>query len=284
MGKVLFIPHGGGPLPLLGDPGYAGLANALQALGPEIAGARAIIVVTAHWETAQPGLTSAARPGMLYDYYGFPEAAYQITYPAPGAPQLAATVAEMLMRAGFRPELDARRGYDHGTFVPMLLMRPEADIPILQMSLLASLDPAEHIAVGRALGELLDGDIVLVGSGFSFHNIPALIGRLSPGEARAGPALATAFHDWMDDVICAPGQEPQQRHQKLVAWDKAPGARFCHPREEHLLPLHVCFGAAQAAGMSARPFFAEPVKGYRTAGYIWQQVPDPAPRIGRQAP
>lgn len=270
MGKVLFIPHGGGPLPLLGDPGYARLATALKALGSDIAGAKAIIVVTAHWEMAQPGLTSAARPGMLYDYYGFPEAAYQISYPAPGAPQLAATVAERITKAGFRPELDTQRGFDHGTFVPMLLMRPEADIPVLQMSLLASLDPAEHIALGRALGDVLDGDIVLVGSGFSFHNIPALIGRLSPGESGAGPALAAAFHDWMDGVICCPGREPEQRQAALLAWDRAPGARFCHPREEHLMPLHVCFGAAQAAGLSASQFFGEPVKSYQTSGYIWQ--------------
>jgi 4,5-DOPA dioxygenase extradiol len=270
LGKVLFIPHGGGPLPLLGDPGYARLVRALTSLGPELAGARAIIVVTAHWEMAQPCLSSAARPGMLYDYYGFPEAAYQITYPAPGAPELAATVAERLSRAGFGPEFDAERGFDHGTFVPMLLMRPEADIPILQMSLLSSLDPGQHIAFGRALGELMDGDLVLIGSGFSFHNIPALIGRLSPEEAKEGPSLAKVFHDWMDGIICDPEPNDARQHSELVGWAQVPGARFCHPREEHLLPLHVCFGAAQAAGLSASQFFGEPVKGYQTSGYFWQ--------------
>ncbi|MDF1736972.1 MAG: class III extradiol ring-cleavage dioxygenase [Minwuia sp.] len=268
---MLFIPHGGGPLPLLGDPGYARLASALKAQGEELAGARAVIVVTAHWETAQPSLTSAARPGMLYDYYGFPEAAYRISYPAPGAPELAASVAGALGSAGFKPELDAIRGYDHGTFVPMLLMRPAADIPILQMSLLSSLDAEEHIAFGRALGELLDDDVVLIGSGFSFHNISALIGRLSPMEAREGPSLAAAFHHWMDETICGPGLDEDQRHRELVAWEEAPGARFCHPREEHLLPLHVCFGAAEAASLSATRFFAEPVKGYQTSGYVWRQ-------------
>ncbi len=270
MGKVLFIPHGGGPLPVLGDPGYARLASALKAQGEALAGARAIIVVTAHWETPQPCLTSAARPGMLYDYYGFPEAAYRLCYPAPGAPDLAETVAAALTVAGFSPELDATRGYDHGTFVPMLLMRPAADIPILQMSLLASLDAAEHVALGCALAGALGDDIVLVGSGFSFHNIPALIGRLSPGDAAKGQAQAAAFHHWMDKVICDPGLTAGQRERELVAWASAPGARFCHPREEHLLPLHVCLGAAQAAGLSAGQFFAEPVKGYQTSGYIWR--------------
>ena len=255
---------------MLGDPAYVPLARALKAQGDELAGARAIIVVTAHWEAAQPSLSSAAHPGMLYDYYGFPEAAYRITYPAPGAPELAQAVADTLAAAGFRPELDAGRGYDHGTFVPMLLMRPEADTPVLQMSLLASLDPGEHIALGRALAGALGDDIVLIGSGFSFHNIPALIGRLSPQDAAEGRSRAAAFHDWMDGVVCDPGLEPAQRHRELVAWDRAPGARFCQPREEHLLPLHVCFGAAQAAGMSVSPFFAEPVKGYRTSGYVWK--------------
>lgn len=266
MGQVFYIPHGGGPMPLLGDPNYARLAEALRALHPQVAGSKAIIVVTAHWEADQPHLSAAAKPGMLYDYYGFPDAAYQISYPAPGAPELAQEAASALAAAGFEPELDAERGYDHGTFVPMALIQPEADIPLLQMSLLSSLDPAAHIAMGRALAPLLADGITVIGSGFSFHNLPALTGRLG-GNLRQGQKMAEDFHDWLDEAVCGPSEE---RSRRLNAWVEAPGARFCHPREEHLLPLHVCFGAAEAAGLPPVRFFGEPVKGYQTTGYHWK--------------
>ena len=146
MAKVLFIPHGGGPLPLIGDPAHAPLVTALTGLRPILDGAKAIIVVTAHWEAETPSFSSSAAPGMLYDYFGFPEETYRLNYPAPGAPELAARAAQALGADGFATRLDPERGFDHGTFVPLMLMRPEADIPVLQMSLLASLDPARHIA------------------------------------------------------------------------------------------------------------------------------------------
>lgn len=270
MGQILFIPHGGGPLPLMDDPGYARLSAALRDLGSVLEGARAIIMVTAHWETNRPCLTTAPRPGMLYDYSGFPEQAYQISYPAPGAPALAKSVAEALAVTGFAAEFDGVRGFDHGTFVPMALMRPEADIPVLQMSVLASMDPAQHIAMGAALGPLLEDNVVLIGSGFSFHNLKALQGRLGEHEAQRGQSLAKDFHDYLDRAVCAPELRSEERHQLLVNWEKAPGARFCQPREEHLLPLHVCYGAAHQASMSATRVFGEPVKGYQTSGYRWR--------------
>jgi 4,5-DOPA dioxygenase extradiol len=270
MAKILFIPHGGGPLPLMDNPGYARLSAALRELGPILQGAAAIIVVTAHWETARPCLTNASRPGMLYDYYGFPEQAYQITYPAPGAPALAKSVAQALAAAGLEAEFDDERGFDHGTFVPMALMRPEADIPILQMSVLASLDPAQHISMGAALAPLLADNIVLIGSGFSFHNLKALQGRLDEQEAQQGQSLAKEFHDYLDHAVCASELRDEERKQLLVNWEKAPGARFCQPREEHLLPLHVCYGAAHRASASGTRIFGEPVKGYQTSGYYWR--------------
>lgn len=269
MGEIYYIPHGGGPLPLLGDPAYAGLSDMLRGLNSQIAGAQAIICVTAHWEADQPALSTAAQPDMLYDYYGFPEESYRFEYPAPGAPALAETVAAALAAAGFEPVSDAGRGFDHGTFVPMMLMRPEADIPVLQMSLLASLDPAQHLALGAALAGLLEDDIVLLGSGFSFHNVPALMGRIDTGVIAQGQRDAEAFHAWLDQVVCDPSLPAEGRRDALAGWAEAPGARFCQPREEHLLPLHVCVGAAQARGMAAEQIFGEPVSGYRASGYRW---------------
>lgn len=269
MAQVFYIPHGGGPLPLMGDPGYASLAASLRALNDSVADCRAIVVVTAHWETPQPCLSTAERPGMLFDYYGFPEETYRYDYAAPGALELVAPVAAALANAGFSPQTDPERGYDHGTFVPMMLIRPEADIPVLQMSLLASLDPAQHVAMGRALAAALDDDVALIGSGFSFHNIGALIGRPG-GDPGNGVSMAESFHDWLDDTVCNRDLTPEQRQQRLIDWESVPGARFCHPREEHLLPLHVCAGAAAQAGLEAYQTFGEPVKGYRTSGYHWK--------------
>jgi len=265
MSDVIFLPHGGGPMPLLGDPAYKRLADVLGGLNGEIAGAKAVIVVTAHWEEERASLSTAAHPGMLYDYYGFPDAAYEIRYPAPGAPELAAKVGAALEAAGIDAAYDGARGYDHGVFVPMALIRPEADVPVLQMSLLASLDPAAHIRLGEALAPVLEDGVVLVGSGFSFHNLPALVGRLGG----AGAEEADAFHDWLNAAVLGAGLEPAERSDRLARWAEASGARFCHPREEHLLPLHVCHGAAAAKGLAAESFFDEPVKGYRTVGYRW---------------
>lgn len=269
MKQVLYIPHGGGPLPLLGDPGYARLATALRQLNATVEGTKAIILVTAHWEADQPTLATASKPGMLFDYYGFPEAAYEIDYPAPGAPEIADLVAAVLKSEGFSPQFDPDRGFDHGTFIPMALIRPQADIPILQISLLSSLDPAAHLAMGRALANLPLDNVTLIGSGFSFHNLGALTGRLKD-DHQTGPARAQAFHAWLDDVVCGSAHTPADRARELAGWAAAPGARFCHPREEHLLPLHVCHGAASAKGMTARTIFSEPVKGFRTSGYHWE--------------
>ena len=205
----------------------------------------------------------------LYDYNGFPEWTYRLNYPAPGAPELANKVAETLSAHGYQTEFDRQRGFDHGTFVPMMLIRPEADIPILQMSVLSSLDPAQHLALGRALSPALEDDTILIGSGFSFHNLKALQGRLDEAAAEKGKSLAGEFHSWLDDVTCDAKLPSDERDQALINWAAAPGARFCQPREEHLLPLHVCVGAAQDANLTARKIFGEPVKCYQTSGYAW---------------
>jgi len=178
---------------------------------------------------------TAAHPPMLYDYYGFPPESYEITWPAPGAPELAARVRELLNTAGITSGVDAERGFDHGTFVPMKLAYPDPDIPVLQLSLVTGLDPAKHLALGRALAPLRDEGVYIIGSGLSYHNL-----RAFHASAREP---AHAFDAWLQDVVPRPQAE---RDRALAEWSKAPSARAVHPREEHLLPLMVVAGAAGA--------------------------------------
>ncbi|AKF11049.1 Hypothetical protein DB32_008198 [Sandaracinus amylolyticus] len=237
---VAYIPHGGGPWPFVelgfGDPAeWAQLATYLRGLA-DIAPQRprALLVVSAHWEERIPTVTTSARPPMLYDYYGFPPESYEITWPAPGDPQLAARVRALLSAAGIDSGEDAHRGFDHGTFVPLKLTFPDADVPTVQLSMRRDLDPASHLAIGRALRPLRDEGVLIVGSGMSFHNMR---GFGSP----AARAPSAAFDAWMRETVTL---DPAARDARLTAWDRAPSARVCHPREEHLLPLMVIAGAA----------------------------------------
>jgi aromatic ring-opening dioxygenase catalytic subunit (LigB family) len=194
---------------------------------------KAVLIITAHWEERAFTLGSSPAPGMVYDYGGFPAHTYSVVYPAPGAPELATRVQGLLEEAGLPVALDAERGYDHGTFVPLAVMYPDAQVPVLQMSLRAGLDPAEHIALGRALAPLRDEDVLIVGSGLSYHNLRNF--------GAGGRAPSKAFDVWLQDVMAA---APAVRAEALVNWELAPAARICHPREEHLLPLMVAVGAA----------------------------------------
>ena len=171
---------------------------------------------------------------MLYDYYGFPPESYTITWPAPGAPTLASRVRELLDGAGIANDADAERGYDHGTFIPLKLTYPDADVPAIQLSLKQGLDPAEHIALGRALQPLRDEDVFIIGSGMTFHNLRAF------RDPRAAP-VADAFDAWLRDSMTL---DPDMRNERLTQWTSAPAARAAHPREEHLIPLMVASGAA----------------------------------------
>jgi aromatic ring-opening dioxygenase catalytic subunit (LigB family) len=172
---VLFIPHGGGPLPLLGEPSHAGMNRFLQDWPATIAKPDGIIVISAHWE--EPVVSITAAPALLFDYYGFPAETYEYQYPAPGNPALATRVQDLLRQAGIEANLDARRGFDHGLFVPLMLMYPEADIPCIQISLAASLDAGEHVRIGQALAGLKSDNLLILGSGFSFHNMQALMSK-----------------------------------------------------------------------------------------------------------
>ena len=236
---VVFIPHGGGPWPFveMGLPKHdvEGLTSYLRGvhdLPPEPP--KALLVVSGHWEEPAPTLMTSAQPPMLYDYYGFPPESYRLTWPAAGDPSLAADVATMLGQAGFRTATDSARGFDHGTFVPLKVTYPDADVPAIQLSLVRGLDPAQHIALGRALAPFRDRGVFIVASGMTFHNLRAF------GDPRA-VAYSEAFDEWLREVMQRP---PGERARGLTEWIDAPAARIAHPREEHLIPLMVATGAA----------------------------------------
>jgi aromatic ring-opening dioxygenase catalytic subunit (LigB family) len=242
---TLFIPHGGGPCffmdPAGGPPEpmwrpmQAYLAGLIATL-PERP--RAILFVSGHWE--EPVATVHVGDGqpLLYDYYGFPEHTYRLHWDAPGAPDLARRAAALLGAAGMATAEEAGRGWDHGVFVPMKVMAPGADIPLAQLSLVGDLDPARHIAIGRALAPLRDEGVLIVGSGMSFHNLRAY------GDPRVRQPAAE-FDHWLVHAAEAPAAE---RAKLLSDWQAAPWARICHPREEHLMPLMVAAGASEERG------------------------------------
>lgn len=242
MGRTpaVYIPHGGGPWPFVDFPGLdPGEVQSLRSFLTRLPGAlgeppRAILVVSAHWEESPLTVMNAAHPPLLYDYYGFPKEAYEIEWPAPGSPTLAARVRELLEGAGIEGDSDSKRGFDHGTFVPLKVMYPDAEIPTVQLSLLRGLDPAAHFEVGRALEPLREESVLIVGSGMSFHDLRGFFTR----DARA---VSEAFDAWLQTAATA---EPAERGRQLEAWESAPAARRAHPREEHLLPLMVVAGAA----------------------------------------
>jgi aromatic ring-opening dioxygenase catalytic subunit (LigB family) len=234
---VVYLPHGGGPWPFV-DLGFGDRAE-LDALAAylrsiaTLAKPKAVLAVSAHWEEPVPTVMTGEHPPLLFDYYGFPPAAYELTWPAPGDVELAQRVRGLLEGAGFPTGADPHRGFDHGTFVPLKLTYPAADVPTVQLSLKRGLDPAEHLAMGRALAPLRDEGVLIVGSGMSYHNLRAF--------GAAGQSPAATFDAWLVDAMA---QEPAERARRLEQWTMAPAARKAHPREEHLLPLMVVAGAA----------------------------------------
>jgi aromatic ring-opening dioxygenase catalytic subunit (LigB family) len=261
--QIVYFSHGGGPLPILGDASHQAMIDFMTQLPACLTRPDLILVVSAHWEESAATLLSAPKPPMFYDYYGFPAAAYEINYPAPGSPKKAQEIAALLEQNGIPARLDNERGFDHGLFIPLKMMYPEADIPCLQLSLIRGLNPGNHLSLGKALrGFSAAGDVLVVGSGFSFHNMRAFTWS---GVGAADPAN-DLFQDWLIETCTSP-LAPGERQQRLLAWDKAPSARYCHPREEHLLPLHVCAGLADAP---AELVFDDKILGKRSVGFLWQ--------------
>jgi aromatic ring-opening dioxygenase catalytic subunit (LigB family) len=238
---TVFLPHGGGPWPFVDmglpdRPGRDRLADYLRsvAAAPKTP-PTALLVITAHWEEAVPTVSTHVHPPMLYDYYGFPEAAYQVTWFAPGEPNLAARVRSLLGAAGFQTAEDPNRGFDHGTFVPMKVAYPDANVPTVQLSLVKGLDPAAHLAIGRALAPLRDEGVFIIGSGMTYHDLRNFF---RPAVAHD---VSEKFDAWLRTAATA---TPAARDEALLHWATAPAARQAHPREEHLLPLMVVAGAA----------------------------------------
>jgi 4,5-DOPA dioxygenase extradiol len=259
--QIVYFSHGGGPLPILGDPGHKALVDFWTQFSARLAKPEAILVISAHWEEGVATLTGAKNPDLFYDYYGFPEQAYEITYPAPGSPELAGRIAGLLQSKNIPARIDPKRGLDHGVFIPLKLMYPAADIPTLQLLLIRGLIPAVHIAVGKALRELMGENILVIGSGSSFHNFAAFrrqdSGALDPAN--------DAFQNWLIET-CTGELTQAEREQRLIAWEKAPSARYCHPREEHLIPLHVCLGMSDSP---ARVAFDDRILGKRNVAFSW---------------
>ena len=195
---------------------------------------KAVLVISGHWEEPDFTVMSGANPPMIYDYSGFPEHTYRIKYAAPGSPETAERVRGLIEGAGLAAHLDARRGYDHGTFAPLAVIYPDADVPVLQLSLRHGYDPKAHIAVGRALAPLRDEGVLILGSGLSYHNLREFGPRAKEPSA--------AFDHWLQETLLAVG--PAERITRLVEWEAAPAARRAHPQEDHLLPLMVVVGAA----------------------------------------
>ena len=262
MQPTYFINHGGGPCFFL-EPGP--MRDAWSELEAYLRGfastlderPRAIVIVSGHWEEARPTVNAGVAPPLLFDYRGFPPHTYRLTWPAPGDPDLATRISDLLGAAGIDSGSDASRGWDHGVFVPLKIMFPEADIPTVQLSLQRGLDPAAHLAIGRALTPLRDEGVLIVGSGQTYHNMRGFMS----GDGAVDPA-AEGFDAWLRAAMA----DGATRDASLIDWERAPGARDAQPHEDHLLPLMVAAGAA--SGELGRTVFhghalSKPISGFR---------------------
>jgi 4,5-DOPA dioxygenase extradiol len=230
----LFLSHGAPTLPLTEAPARQFLAG----LGRQLGKPSAIVVASAHWETATPTVNNVARNPTIHDFYGFPAELYRLAYPAPGSAGLAEIAADLLCTAGLACQMDHIRGLDHGAWVPLLLMYPQADIPVVQISLQPHLGPAHHMQIGQALAPLRQQDVLIIGSGSLTHDLSRFRGMRLDSRP---PADVTDFADWMEKALL------EDRTCDLLTYRRlAPAAMRNHPSEEHLLPLFVALGAAAA--------------------------------------
>ena len=259
---TFFLPHGGGPCFFM-DP-QGGLPDPMwrkmQAYLAGLVGSlperpRAILLVSGHWEEEMFTVNVGGGQPLLYDYHGFPDHTYHLQWAAPGARDVARRAADLLGNAGFLTSEESRRGWDHGVFIPMMVAVPDADIPLAQLSLRHDLEPAAHIAAGRALAPLRDEGVLIVGSGMSFHNLAA-----------RGPSVTAPAAEWDAALTSAVSEpDPAERARRVSQWRALPNAQFAHPREEHLLPLMVALGAG--ADDPAVCDYRDTVMGWVVSGY-----------------
>ncbi|HHX60028.1 MAG TPA: dioxygenase [Epulopiscium sp.] len=220
-----------------------------------------IIVISAHWEEDIVTIQSGSEPDIMYDYYGFPEASYNIKYPCKGDRDLALKIAGLFKNNGIVYRLDDKKAYDHGSYIPLKIMYPDADIPVLQISLQGNLDPLTHLNIGKALRPLLEENVLIIGSGFSFHNMRAF-------DFDGNNIEDTVNNEFQDKLIeiCCDEKDEEKRMESFINWGDIPGARYCHPREEHLLPLLVCAGLSQDVGTKV---FDDYILGKRATAFLW---------------
>ncbi len=257
-----YIPHGGGPCFFMDWSAMGGPADTWDKTAAWLKGLadslperpKAIVVISGHWEEAAFTAASVEAPSLIYDYSNFPPHTYELKYPAPGAPALAQRIVDLLTAAGLPARTDTTRGFDHGIFIPFLLIYPDADIPVVPLSLKHNLDPAEHLAAGKALSALREEGVLIVGSGMSYHNMAAFRTPSATGPSEV-------FDRWLTDAVA----EPRARWNSLARWSDAPAARHAHPREEHLLPLMMAAGAASEA--PGERVFSDVVMMARISGY-----------------
>ena len=245
---AVYINHGGGPMPLLGQ--QPSVAEFLSAYASKLsARPMAVVIVSAHWEADVPTVTSGELHPLLFDYHGFPPETYRYTYDAPGSPNLAERICGLFQSAGIKHARDSQRGWDHGVFIPLQLMFPSADVPVVQLSLTSDQEAQRLLDIGAALAPLRDEGVLIIGSGVSFHNFGYLFAR-DAATRSAGFAHSRAFDEWLSRVLTDSTLQPSERIAALAEWaSRAPSAREAHPKgaAEHLLPLHVVAGAAGGA-------------------------------------
>jgi len=237
---AIFVSHGSPTLPLEQSPSV----DFLRSLGVTLGKPQAILIVSAHWDTTRPAVSGAEKPETIYDFYGFPRELYRLRYPAPGAPQLARRVQDLLGAAGMETDIDPSRGLDHGAWTPLFHVYPDADIPVTQLSIQWEKGPAHHVRLGEALRPLRDEGVLILASGGATHNLR----ELSYQRGNPVPQPWTVeFNEWLAEAVLA------RRADDLVSYrDKAPFAVHNHPTDEHLIPLFVAFGAGDAGGATQR--------------------------------
>ncbi|MCB2288514.1 dioxygenase [Clostridium sp. CS001] len=260
--QVIYFSHCGGPLPMLDDPSHEKMIEFMKDLPQKITRPDSIVVISAHWEEDIVTIQSGNQPGLVYDYSGFPEASYSIKYPCKGNPDLALKISGLFRESGIAHRMDNNRPYDHGAYIPLKMMYPDADIPVLQISLNHNLDPLMHLNIGKALRPLLGENILIIGSGFSFHNMR----RFDFDGRSIEDSFNNEFQDKLIEICCSE-KDYEKRMEYFINWENIPSARYCHPREEHLLPLLVCVGLSKDVGTKV---FDDYILGKRATAFLWQ--------------
>lgn len=260
--QITYLSHGGGPLPILDDPSHDEMIEFMKKLPNKIKRPDSIIVISAHWEEDIVTIQSGSEPDIMYDYSGFPEASYNIKYPCKGDRDLALKISGLFRENDIVHRLDDNRPYDHGSYIPLKMIYPNADIPVLQISLHHNLDPFTHLNIGKALRPLLEENILIIGSGFSFHNMR----QFDFSGKNIEDSLNNEFQDKLIEICCSEKDE-KKRMEYFMNWENIPGAKYCHPREEHLLPLLVCVGLSKDVGTKV---FDNYILGKRATAFLWE--------------